>query len=276
MRAVALAALVLATPGCGDNPFANPYTFVDGRAFPAELRGVIAPKTAYVDGRQLTYYLLGPGSARVASVVEVRAASGDELPGCRGPGRDATGKFADAVLDGCQGRLFPALPTATEYTPFSRVVEVRAPAGYRAGEVRSADDVTARGWAQAPTERIVDLALVDPDTTVSDPSGRIQRLVGFYRGLGVVALQLPGEVPVDASGAVVAMDLLVPEGAAPGAGGDVLSARAGMPGYSPLCRVVHFKTSPDFRPGDVMAASQIPEADRRVDDPPLLVHCAAP
>lgn len=275
MRTRALAAL-LALLACTDNPFANPYTFVDGRAFPAELRGVIAPKTAFVDGRQVTYYLLGPGTPRVASVVEVRAASGDDLPACRGPGRDAEGKFADAVLDGCQGRLFPALPTSADYTPFSRIVEARAPAGYQAGEVRSEEDANARGLPQTPTDRVVDLVLVDPDTTLSDPTGRIQRLVGFHRGLGVVALQLPGEVPLDASGAVVAMDLLVPEGVAPGGGGDVLSARAGTPGYSPLCRVVHWKTPPDFRPGDVMAASQIPESDRRVDDPPELVHCAAP
>lgn len=261
---------------CTENPFARPLTFVDGRGFPPELRGVIAPRTAFVDGKQVAYFLLGRATPAVATATELRGASGEDLPACRGPGRDGTGHFADAVLADCQGRLLGTLPGAPGYTPFVRLLEARMPAGYRPGDVRSLDALGERGIAAMPSARVLDLVLVDPDTTVSDPTGRTQRLVAFYQGLGVVALQLPGEVPLDEAGAVTPMDLLVPEGHAPGEGGDVLAARAGSPGYSPLCRVVHFRTAPDFRPGDITASAMVAEVDRRVDEPATLVHCAAP
>ncbi len=268
-----LALLSVAVLACSDNPFSRPLTFVDGSDFPAGLRGVVSPRAGYLGGNKVSYFLFGPAPARLAEVIEIRGAGGEALPACQGPGRSA-GHLQDATLDHCQGRILSVLPDSPDQSPFSRVLEARLPAAAQAGDVRGRSDLARLGVTPVTTSVVLALAIVDPDTTLSDPTGKLTRLVGFYGGLGVVYLELPGPVPVDASGEVIPMDLLVPEGAEPGAGGDVLPARAGAEGYSPLCRVVRFRVPMGFQPGDLTAADQIPESDRTVEG--TLLHCAIP
>lgn len=262
--AVAVAAALAA--GCRDNPFGRPATFADGSGFPPALRGSIAPARAYAGGAPVDLYLLGDAPAVVADAVEVAGP-----PPCDGV--DETGAFD---LDACQGPLLPALPDAPDYTPFVRLRVATAGADYPPNGARAPDELADFDLVPAGGGSVADLAIVDAEASVADPAGRIPRRVGWVDGIAVVYLELAGDLPVDAGGAVAPMDLLVPAGWSARSGAAVASARAGEPGYSTRCRVVYFAVPDDFQAGDVTDAADIPEADRTVPEPEEYVHCAVP
>jgi hypothetical protein len=260
---------------CSDNPFGRPATVVDGSGFPPEVRGAIRPTLGHSGGQRAFYYLLGPVTPALGEALLLVDPDGTPLPDCRSGQRDDSGVLREAALDACQGAILPALPGQDGYSPFLRVVEVTVPAGYQLNAIRGRREAEAAALPRTTRDSYVDLTVIDPAASIVDSTGTVHRLVGWMDTLELVYLSLSPPRPL-VDGSIPAMDLLVPEGMQPGSGGDVLPARAGMPGYSTLCRLVHYATPPGFTPGDITDAAQIPDADRRISDPPSYVHCALP
>lgn len=269
------AIIALALSGaCMDNPFGRPTTVVDGTQFPTEVRGNIAPKRAYLGGNQISIYLLGQVSPAVRTALVLSGQDGMDLPSCRTRQKDAEGHILDVDFARCQGAILEGpLPDTASYSPFVKLLRARVPAGYVANTVRSLDEAKQHGLALEDSGVIADFTVIDPEAVAADPSGKLPRLIGWYRGLELVFLDAGRGLP--ASGAeVTPMDLLVPENDVPGSGNDLLRARAGMPGYSTLCRISYYRVPDGMRPGDIKSADALaPDAITQTAD---LVHCVAP
>lgn len=267
--------LVACASACLDNPFGRPAPVVDGAGFPEATRMLI-PRGAYLDGEKVLYFLLGPTTDAIGRVVELRDAQGAALPRCETRRKDPSGNAVELDLAACQGPLFDRLPGQAGYSPFVAVAESRVRMGYALDAVRAIEELAGAG-ASPPEDggTVLDLAVVDAAAAYADPSAKVPRLLGWYRGLAVVYLQAPGEVPT-AGGKVTPMELLVPEGASAGDGHDVFRARSGQPGYSPLCRVSYYRRPAGGQPGDVRDARLLGAADVRPSEPPELVHCVVP
>ena len=235
MRALAL--LLLAS--CADNPFGRPATVVDGSRFPAELRGSITPRQAVHAGRTVSLYLLGPADGTIGEVIRI---AGDRPP-C------VSGGLLEPDLEACQGLIFPSLPGQPGHTPYLRVLDARGPAS-----ARSRDEVSG---PLVPTDTVLDLTIIDPAASFVDPAAATPRSIGWYETLEIIHVTLSTALPVTGD-RVEAMDLLVPEGEAPGGGRDEVPALPGMPGYSTLCNVVYARGEERIQPS-----------------PPILLHCVA-
>lgn len=274
---VGLSALLLTA--CLDSPYGRPATMVDGTNFPPGVRGLIAPTAGYVDGEPMNHYLFDSiRQPRINTAIVFVDDSGTSLPACETGERDPDGVQIDTDLQACQAPVFPHLPTDGRYSPFLRITEVRVDRDYALNAVRSEDELSAAGLPTTDTQRVVDMALIDPSASVIDPANSVPRRLGWFDALQVVYLQLDDDMPND-NGQPTSMDLFVPEWEEPIEGaieGAIAQARAGDTDYSPLCRVVYFSAPFDYEPGDYRDIDDIPVEDIIVPDPPEFFHCAVP
>lgn len=224
----------LKVPGSWDGP-------IDPSLLPADRRGTIRPAMATAGGLPAPYFAFAAGDDAVgapaaAYVFDPAAAAAR----CTPPAGYAYDARRDAYRLDQQGPLFAALPDGASPPLWARVPVTSN--GEACQSVIDAAGVGARGdvLVGAPDGVLLAWAVVDPGADVAAPLGLgwwARRLVAYLDG---------GVAPTTADGAhVVAERLYVPTATpdgpgARGSGFDVLEARRGEPGYSPLCRVWSF------------------------------------
>ncbi len=277
MRARCSLVLLAALAGCMDNPFGRPATVVDGEMFPDDLKGVIAPEQGFVAGQAVSFYELGLVSGEIGEVVELRDASGGDLPICDTRAVDEDGTAQDVDIAGCQGRVFSQLPGRSDYTPFVRIRTVDVGNGYELNSVRSVEEAMGIAGSLQETERVMDLTVVDVRAAVVDPTGEFARLTGWFDTLQLAYLELATDLPVDGD-RVQSMPMYLPDldDVVAGDPGALFEYRAGDAGYSTLCRIVLFAVPEDYEAGDITDVAQINPADIIEPSPQRLIHCVVP
>lgn len=268
--------LTVLSIGCLDSPYGRAATMVDGSGFPPEVRGALLPGAGYAGGQSADIYVFGPAPTSLAGTepaIVFTELSGQPLPACQTGLRDGDGQLLDVDLDQCQAPLLPALPGDPDYSPIVRLASAVVPDDYRLNQVRSGAELADLGVTAQPVAGVTVLAVVDPNASLIDPAGRMARNLGWFDTLQVVYLDLGDQVPVMEDD-IQAMELLVPEGAQPGAPGTIAQARSGLPGYSNLCNISYFQIPMGYQPGDYANVSEVPDMERIPPDPAEFSLCA--
>ena len=228
--------------------------------------------------------------------------------GCAAPPGYVFDEQRDGIRFDDQGNLFTALPADASYVPLVAEVPVQSH-GEPCQSIKSVETLVQDPLVVVPLQpppkgsaanalpsgvadgKLAAWALVDPSAEVDFPDGTLdptthlgpqkfgwyahyltQYLDGGYvpttaTDLVAQTLFVPTLVPgTDMSGAPAA----VPTMGAPGSGFDVLSAKRGAAGYSPVCRVMTFVPADPMNPPTSAAAIDMATA---MPAPTPFVYC---
>jgi hypothetical protein len=181
---------LIAGSGCGDDLVDDELGTVSENEIPVERRGVIPLRQGYLGGKRVDYF-------RVGSFVPSDSTwfpRYDKFPGM--PTRELY-VFADAAGGlglGDQRPIVDHLPLQANASDFLELVVVRAPAGYRANEIKSRATLLRAEYPLERTGLVVSCPLVGTDGRLGVELRSSRKLVLWYRKQTVHCQLLDGGV----------------------------------------------------------------------------------